>query len=244
MPNNVDQGYENEIDLLDLLRELLGHRWLIIICTAVMAIGSCVFSLYCITPMYQSTAEMFVLSKSTSITSLADLQMGTYLTNDYAIVVTGRPVLEQVSANLGLNESYNSLKSRVRVNNPNNTRIIQVTVTDSNPYRAKQIVDEVAEVSAAFISEKMDQDPPSIITYGYDDGTPVSPSITKNTLMGAMVGAVLSMGVVVLLYLINDTIRTPEDVERKLGLNVIGQIPLGDEFDDEGKRKKRRKKNK
>ena len=103
----------------------------------------------------------------------------------------------------------------------------------------------MAEVSSAFISQKMDQDPPTIIQYGYSDGEPVSPNIAKNTIVGGMIGFLLSSVLVVGLYILNDTIMSAEDVEKKLGLNVLGTLPL-EEIEDDGEwhNKKKRRKNK
>ncbi len=233
---------EIEIDLKDLLFEVIGHWKLIAISTILVAAIAFVISAFVITPQYESTSELYVLSKSTSITSLADIQMGTNLTHDYEVVVQGRPVLEQVISNLELEETYKSLSGKVALNNPTNSRILQITVTDPDPLRAKYIADEIAEVASAFIAEKMDQDPPTIIQRGYADGQPVSPSIKKNTVIGALIGAFLAMAIVVVSYLLNDTIMTAEDVERKLGLNLLGTLPYEDDKDDlkaTGKKKKR-----
>lgn len=139
-------------------------------------------------PQYESTSQFYVLSKSMSITSLADIQTGTSLTNDYMVIVEGRPVLEQVIENLGLDETYSSLKKKVTLNNPSNSRILEITVRDANPSMAKKIADEIARVSVAFIQQKMDQDAPNIIQKGYSDGEPVSPNIMKNTAVGGILG--------------------------------------------------------
>ena len=192
-------------------------------------------------PQYQSTAEMYVLTKSTSITSLTDLQTSTNLTNDYLVIVKGRPVLEQVIKNLGLeDETYASLSGKVTSSNPSNSRILQITVTDADPNRAKLIADEIADVSAAFIAEKMDQDEPRIIQYGYTDNDAVSPNTLMNTILGAAIGAFLAMAIVIITYLMNDTIMTADDIERKLGMNALGTLPL-EEVEYDGK--KRSKKN-
>ena len=84
-------------------------------------------------------------------------------------------MLEQVIENLGLDETYSSLKKKVTLNNPSNSRILEITVRDANPSMAKKIADEIARVSVAFIQQKMDQDAPNIIQKGYSDGEPVSP---------------------------------------------------------------------
>lgn len=227
---------EIEIDLRELFFELLIHWKVILLSTIMVGVIAFVISFFLITPQYESTSALYVLSKSTSITSLADIQMGTNLTNDYIVVVKGRPVLEQVISNLSLEEeNYESLSKKVTLNNPSDSRILEITVRDPDAKQAKRIADEIAEVSSAFISEKMDQDPPTIIQRGYADGEPVSPNIAKNIVLGALVGAFLAIAVVVITYLLNDTIMSADDVERKLGMNLLGTLPLEEEEDDGNK---------
>lgn len=224
---------EIEIDLRELIFELLVHWKVILLSTLMVGVIALVVSVFLITPQYESTSALYVLSKSTSITSLADIQMGSNLTNDYIVVVKGRPVLEQVISNLGLTEeNYKSLLRKISLNNPSDSRILEITVQDPDAKVAKKIADEIAEVSSAFISEKMDQDPPTIIQRGYADGKPVSPNILTNTALGALIGAFLAMMLIVVTYLLNDTIMSTDDVERKLGLNLLGTLPLEEEEDD------------
>lgn len=232
---------EETIDLGALFSELLNH-WKMIVLSAVLvgAIGLLI-SEFLITPQYQSTSELYVLSKSTSITSLADIQMGTNLTNDYMVTVAGRPILDQVIENLGLNETYGSLKGKISLNNPTDSRILQITVTDEDPVRAKQIADEMAKVASAFISEKMVQDPPTILSYGYADGGAISPSVKKNAVMAGMLGAVAAMAVVIVSYLVNDSVTNAEDVERKLGLNLLGTVPYEEVEEEDGRKSKKNK---
>lgn len=233
---------EIEIDLKELFFELLDNWVKIFVSTVIMAIIAFSVSKFVMTPQYESTAQLYVNTKSTSITNLTDLQASTSLTNDYLVIVTGRPVLEQVITNLGLKEeTYLSLSNRVTVNNPSNSRILEITVTDPDPVAAKTIADEIADVSALFIADKMDQDPPSVLQYGYADDEAVSPNVLMNTILGAAVGAVLAMAVIIISRLLNDTIMTPEDVERKLGLHVLGTLPLEESEYDGGKKRGRRK---
>lgn len=234
-----------EIDLLQLFLAVLEHRKMVILSTILVALIALVYSALLVTPMYASTSELYVLSKSTSLTSLTDLQVGTNLTSDYMEVISGRPVLEQVIDNLGLKDDYVSLKERVVLENPTNSRIMKITVTDPNPKNAKAIADEIAEVSAAYISEKMDQDPPTIIQYGYADNDKVSPSIGKNTFIGAIIGFLLASAVVIVGYLLNDTITNPDDLEKNIGLHVLASLPLEEsEYDGESSNKKRKRRSK
>ncbi len=236
-----DYNDDDSIDLIALIMAILRHWKSIFAVTLLAAVGTFMFSRYLITPMYASESILYVLSKTTSITSLADIQMGASLTKDYQEVVLGRPVLDQVIADLLLDEDYKALHEKVKVDNPANTRLLYIRVTDADPERAKAIADDIAEVSAKFISEKMDQDPPSIIQYGYSDNEKVSPSLLKNTIIGAFAGGFLSSAIVAVFYFLNNTIDTPEDVESKLGLKLIAQIPLEHEENDKHEDKKRKK---
>lgn len=240
----MEKHYEDdeiEIDLKELFFELVSNWGLILISSILVGIIAFCISKFIMVPQYASTAQMYVFTKSTSITNLTDLQTSTNLTNDYKVVVTGRPVLEQVIENLELkDETYGSLKGKVVVNNPSNSRILEITVTHPNAELARYIADEITTVSAAFIADKMDQDPPSVIQPAYLATSPVSPNITMNTVLGVAIGAFLAMAIVIISYLLNDTIMTAEDVERKLGLHVLGSLPL-EEAEYDGKSRKKQK---
>lgn len=239
MGHNGNNDNEMEIDLIELAIQLINNWMMIGLITLLAAVIGFTTSRFLITPQYESTSQLYVLSKSTSLTSLADIQMGTSLTNDYLVVVTGRPVLEQVAQDLNLEMEYNQLKEIVSVSNPTNSRILNITVKHPDPYTAKAIADEIADVSAKFIAQKMDQDPPTVIQYGYADGKPVSPSIGKNTLIGGLLGFLLAASIVIVTYLLDDSIMNAEDVEKKLGVNVLGSLPLTEEEYDGEKNKKK-----
>ena len=201
---------EIEMDLGELFLNVVSHWAAIMLCTVLLATVGYSYGRFFTTPQYSSTSVLYVLSKSTSITSVADLQVGSNLTNDYLQVIKARPVLERVIENLGLDMTYAQLASNVSVSNQVNTRMLSITVRDKDIKQAKMITDEIADVSAAFISEKMDQDPPTVIQYGYTDAKAVSTSPTRYALIGAAMGLFLAVGIIILMFLQNDKIMTPE----------------------------------
>ena len=215
-----------EIDLVELFYAILSHWSVILLTTVGLATLAYCFGRFVVTPVYSSNSALYVLSKSTSITSMADIQVGANLTNDYMVVIKGRPVLEQVIENLGLDMNYDTLNNKVSVKNETNTRILTISVKDPDIKMAKVIADEIANVSSSFISEKMDQDPPTILQYGYTDTKRVNRSPNSYALIGALLGLIISAGIVVLLYLLNDKIMTPEDLEKRTGLNTLATLPL------------------
>jgi capsular polysaccharide biosynthesis protein len=228
-----------QIDLIELLYELLNHWKMILLCAVLAGVIEYAYSKYMVTPLYQSTAKLYLVSNNISIASLADLNLGTSLSDDYLEVINSRPVLDQVIKNLDLKTSYGGLKGRISLSASSSSRILSITVTYTNPQTAKTIADEVAVVASAYIAEKMYQDPPSIIQYGYSDGGVVNNAVNSNTRKGALIGAALAAAVIILLYLLNDTIMDPDEVERKLGMNLLGTLPI-EKGEKESQKKRKR----
>ena len=162
-PDNYDDYLE--IDLVEVFYAIVSRWAVILLATVGLATLAYCYGRFLVTPIYSSNSALYVLSKSTSITSMADIQVGANLTNDYMVVIKGRPVLEQVIENLGLDTNYDRLKNKVSVKNETNTRILTISVSDPDIKTAKVIADEIANVASSFISEKMDQDPPTILQY-------------------------------------------------------------------------------
>lgn len=221
-----ERNDEIEIDLRELFFVLLGKIWIIILATALGLGVAAGYTTAFMDPVYSSTSLLYVMTKSTSITSLTDLQVGSSLTQDYQVFITSRPVVEKVIEDLELDMDYEQFVGTVVVNNPVNTRFINITVSNYDPYMAKTIVDKLTDVSAERMGTIMETEEPNVADYGNVPQHPTSPSLTKNALIGAVLGFVLSVGVILVLYLMNDAIHTTEDVERYLGINTLGLIPL------------------
>lgn len=223
---------EIEIDLRELLFALLIHWKAIVISALLAAVIAFGYRFFFVNPLYESNALLYVLTKSTSITSLADLQTGANLTQDYLIVTKDRPVLEKVIDYLKLPEDYEELEKKVEVENPTNTRFIKIIVNDEDPERAKAICDQIAKVAAAFIAEKMDQDPPSLVKGGYSDGKPVNHGVVFYTCAGFAAGLVIAGMIIALQTIFNDDVSSPEDVENKVGLKVLASLPIEEAEED------------
>lgn len=236
---------EVEIDLRELFYALKKRAFLILAVGLLCGCLSFVFTKFFITPLYTSTSSMLVLTKETTLSSLADLQIGSQLTKDYTVLTTSREVLKQVIENLGLDMDYRALREEITIENPSDTRILNISVTDPDPQQAKEIVDELAKVAAAYIGDKMEVIPPKIIEKGELPTIKTSPSMSKNTLLGLLAGLVLSAGVVVVITVMNDSIKTEDDVERYLGLSTLAVVPDRKDFiSKKGKKGKTRKSSK
>lgn len=229
---------EEKIDLIEIFF-VLKQKILWILATGLLfGCGAAVYTQFCIAPTYTSTSSMLVLSKETTLTSMADLQLGTQLASDYQVLIKSKPVMEQVIENLDLKVSPNTLKGMVSIENPANTRILNVSITSTDPQQAKIIVDELAVVASEYVGDKMEVIPPKIIEKGeipiYKNG----PNVKKNAFLGLFAGLFASTGLFVLLAMLSDFIKTEDDITRYLDIPVLATVP--DRKDYIGKKNKKR----
>ncbi len=228
--NYDNYSYEEiEVDIKELIGVILRRIWIIFLVTLGTAIIAFLFTRFRITPQYESTTKIYLLAKnnddSNRITT-SDLQLGSQLTNDYIALVKSRPVLEEVISDLSLDISLKNFEQLIKVTNPDNTRIIDITVRYSDPNTAKLIADNIRDISSEQIKDIMDLEQVNIVEEGDISNDKVSPNIIQNTLIGGILGGILATLIILIIYFLDDTIKTPDDVERYLGLSVLGSIPL------------------
>ena len=233
---------EMEIDLLEICLLLL-HKLPLILSAAVFA-ALCLFlgTKLLIAPTYVYTTQIYILSRqeSSSVT-YSDLQLGTQLTADYAELVQSRYVLEEVIQVLGLDTNYENLSKRVSVSTPDNTRILSITVTDTDPVRAMDTANAIREGASIHITNVMDIEAVNVVETANMPTTQAGPSTLRNTLIGAVLGAFVVIAVLIVRFLMDDTIKTSEDVEKYLQLSVLAVIPLNEGDTDTARRKKLKK---
>lgn len=228
-----------EIDLRQLFMMLLNRAWLIILAAAAVGLAAFLYTKLCVTPMYRSMSSVYILNRqnSDSIATSSDVSAASSLTNDFKVLVKSRTVLVQTLEALGLDMTEEKLSNEISVENQQGTRILEIYVTDSDPVRAKEIADMLAEIASVQIVEIMEIEKVNIISEAKIAEKPVSPSLKKNVAMGVVAGAALAVMVLLLIYFLDDTFKTDEEVERVLGTSVLGIIPL----EEEGKKKKKKK---
>ena len=222
-----EKDEEVTIDLLELLQQLWSKAWLLILVTVLGGAAALGITAGLITPLYQSTTKVYVMNQqSEENLTYSDMQLGTQLTNDYAVLITSRPVIEETIQVLGLNRTYEQAADMVSVSNEEGTRILSITATSTSPEVAQQMANQVRESAAEHIREVMGIDALKKEQPAYYPDHPSSPSYSRNLVLGALVGFVLAAAFVVIRYLLDDTIHTPEDVEKYLELSVLGTLPL------------------
>ena len=222
------QIHENEdvIDLLDLGRALLRRWWAIALCLVIGAAAAFGGTKLLITPQYTASSMIYILSESTSITSLADVQIGDSLAQDFMIIGKSRPVVEKVIKRLDLDASYEAVSKTITFENPTDSHILKISVTNPEPKLAADISNAVAEVTRAQIADVMGTDEPNTLEEAIVPVSPSSPNTMKNTMMGALLGAVLAAGLIIVLYLMDDTIKDEDDVKKYLQMNTLAALPM------------------
>ena len=237
------QNDEVEIDIGHIL-SILWEKILVIIATGIIVgLAGFLVSKFLITPKYESETKLYVLNRANdSATTLSDVQLSTQLTKDYQILVTSAPVMNQVIKELGLNMKASELASTISVDTPSDTRVLQITVTSDDPKRAKDIADKVAQVSSKKICDIMKIEQVNVIEEGSLSEEPAVDTVQKWTLIGLALGIVLSCAVIIIRSMLDDTVKTTEDVEKYFDLSTLAVIPISEEMDDgQGKNKKSRK---
>lgn len=226
--NPESDNDELTIDLIEVIGALLKKAHIIILTGIIVALLAFIGTKLFITPMYTAETKVYVLSKSDGSTGISatDLQAGSYLIKDYTELVKSRTVMEQVIAVLNLDMKPEQLMGMVSVEAATDSRILTIKVESDDPKQAKEIADAVREAVSVQITEIMNADAVNIVEKADLPSEPSSPNTMKNTMMGGILGIILAMGVVVLIFIMDDTIKTPDDVERYLGLNTLTSIPI------------------
>lgn len=228
MVNQNISDDEIEIDLVELFMVLKSKLHIILLSGILAALLAFIGTKLLMTPMYTSVTKMYVLSRQDSSAGLtySDLQTGSQLTKDYAELVKSRPVLEQVIAVLNLDMEPEDLAENITVETPTDTRILSISVESDNPKEAKEIADTLRETVSSEIKEIMHAESVDTIEDGNLPKEPSSPSLKKNMVLGGALGVFLALAILIFIFLRDDTIKNPDDVEQYLGLNVLTSIPI------------------
>ena len=236
--NNND---EIEIDLGEVFHLVISKLGVIILSGILLGVLSIIGTMLFITPKYESTTKIMVLNKQDNNTlTSADMQTSTQLTKDYAELIQSRTVLAGVIAQLNLDMTYKEMLNKVSVETSSDSRIVSISVTDEDPYTASEIANAVRDMAAEHIQSVMDIEAVNVVDTANIPNEKASPSLAKNGVIGGLLGVIIAMAAVIIIYLTNDTIKVEEDVERYLGLSVLGSIPFS-EKESRSKKKKSRK---
>lgn len=215
------------MDIKELLTAILRKWWLLILCVILGAGIAYYYSNYYLVPMYEANTTMYV-GKNVESDNLAvsDLSLGSNLLADYRELAKSRQVAAKVIEELGLPMSPGALAGRINVTQRSSSRVIQFSIRDSDPQRAVDITNKVAEVFQRKAVEFLKIENVQVIDKAELPTYPVSPNKRRNLLIGIVIGLAISVGIVFLIEFLDNTVKTPDDVKKYIDLPVIGTIPV------------------
>lgn len=236
---NVDD--EVEIDLIELLYFFRSKILFIILSFILGVLISGTMTYFFITPKYKATSKLYMVSASTdSIVNLADLNLGTSLSEDYTQLILTRPVVESVIEDLNLSYTYQNVLDMLEVSTITKTRILTITTTSTIPEEAKDISNALASKAVTYLPNVMETAEPNIAEQAIVPIKKSSPSFAKNMVLGAAVCTIFCLGILSVAFLRDDTMKTAEDIEKVFGVMPLTVIPEGN-FGQEKEKKQRGK---
>lgn len=219
----------DEINLKELFGYLLSKFYIVLlILVAVVSAGE-VYSIYIKTPLYKSTTKIVLTTSeegSGSGITTSDVTLSNNLVKTYSEIVTSRNVLSKVISNLNLNTTPEDLAGKVSVASVTNTQIITISVSDPNADTAQKIANEIAKVFKAEISALYKIDNVQIVDKAQVAAAPYNVDMMKQTLQFLAAGLALGVAVVLVMFYLDNTIKSSQIVEDKLGLVVLGVVPM------------------
>ncbi len=233
---------EDAIEFGKIFGMLLDHVQYIILCFLVGALLFNAYAYFMKHPTYQSTAKLYAVSASEdAVVNFADLNIGQALTKDYEELIYSYPVMEEAIDKLNLDMSSDDLAKMIEIENPEDTRVLRITTTASSPKMAQKITNTLVESLRNYLPRAMSTTKPNIVQRGKLEEKKVGPSYLKYTLIGGILLAGIYCIVLIIRFLLDDTLKTAEDIENEFGFAPLTIIPENDIFiEDEDKNDKKK----
>jgi capsular polysaccharide biosynthesis protein len=231
--NILEVIMEETISLRELFQTLKKRMWLIALITIIATTISGVLSFFFLTPIYENSTQILVnQSKSEQqLYNPAEVQTNLQLINTYNVIIKSPAILELVQKDLHLDRTIDELNEQIQVSSEKDSQVVSITVQDPDPAMAAKIANTTADVFKNEIVKIMNVDNVSILSTAEvpENPSPVKPRPFLNMAIALVVGAMTGIGLAFLLEYLDNTVKNEQDVERLLGLPVIGAITTIDQ---------------
>ena len=225
---NNQENQAVEIDVFAMLKTLWKRKFSIVLVALVFAIAAFGYSAFLAKKEYQSTSRIYVVSRqnqdNNALTN-SDLQAGSYLVKDYREIILSQNVLSQAIEELKLDMTPAELSKKISVSVPTDTRILSITAKDGNPKEAARIANGLRNVAAEKIIAVTKVSDVTTLDEAEVPQSPSAPNIKRNVLLGFIAGAGLMVVLMVVVEVLDDRVKRPEDVEELMGLTLLGVVP-------------------
>ena len=219
---------EVEIDLLELFSHYLDNIKWVIGAFVLFAIAAAAVTVFAITPKYTATSKMYMVSSSSqSVVDLTDLNIGQSISSDYVELLQTRPIIESVIREQELDYTYKQMLELLNISVIKDTRIIRIEATSVDKREAMIIANALADKGVSELPKLMETPEPHIAEYAIVPVNMSSPSLAKNTMLGALLGMLLVLCVLTVQFLLDDTFKTAEDIQKEFGVMPLTVIPEG-----------------
>lgn len=224
-----------ELDLKELISMFLEKKLLIILVVVIFALMGAIYTLKFVTPIYQSTTSLVLAQiggdnseESNSITS-SDIALNTNLIDNYRVIAKSKSVAQEVIDNLNLDTTVDILRNRISVTTESDSEVIKITVADEDPELACKITTEVAEIFMGKVETIYKVNNITVLDKAEMETTPSNINLTKNIVIFAFVGGILIAGYILLINMLDTTVKTDTDIEKALDIPVLASIVLTDD---------------
>ena len=225
---NNQENQAVEIDVFAMLKTLWKRKFSIVLVALVFAIAAFGYSAFLAKKEYQSTSRIYVVSRqnqdNNALTN-SDLHAGSYLVKDYREIILSQNVLSQAIEELKLDMTPAELSKKISVSVPTDTRILSITAKDGNPKEAARIANGLRNVAAEKIIAVTKVSDVTTLDEAEVPQSPSSPNIRRNVLLGFIAGAGLMVVLMVVVEVLDDRVKRPEDIEELMGLTLLGIVP-------------------
>ena len=225
---NNQENQAVEIDVFAMLKTLWKRKFSIVLVALVFAIAAFGYSAFLAKKEYQSTSRIYVVSRQNqdnNVLTNSDLQAGSYLVKDYREIILSQNVLSQAIEELKLDMTPAELSKKISVSVPTDTRILSITAKDGNPKEAARIANGLRNVAAEKIISVTKVSDVTTLDEAEVPQSPSSPNIRRNVLLGFIAGAGLMVVLMVVVEVLDDRVKRPEDIEELMGLTLLGIVP-------------------
>lgn len=232
----TDRG---EIDLAVLGRVIWNRIWLVLLAAIFMATLAGVLTKVFIAPTYESNFTAFVNNRTDVNTqngyTYSDASASESLAHTYAEIVTSRPMLEQAAKKAGIDKTYAQLKGMVSTNIQTDTQLVNIHVVAGSSKEAYKLAKAISEIAPGYLSDVVEGTSMKVVAAPVENPNKVGPSMKRNGMIGAMLGILIAIAIILILELTDTRVKSSQELEDRYGYSVVGMIPTFDSFGKDNK---------
>lgn len=218
------------VDFLHIARSVWHRIWLVVLSGILAGVIGFSYATFLITPKYSSSVMLYVnnsslLGNTTFSISSSELTAAQGLVKTYTVILKNRTTLNQVIEKSGLDYSYEQLYHMIDASSVNDTEVLKVKVTAEDPYEAATLANAIADVLPKRISDIIEKSSMKIVDLAVVDTQKVSPNITKYTELGVLLGALLTLAILVIIAILDGTIHDEDYLLNNYDYPILAKVP-------------------